>query len=763
VAASSDKSPPAGASAGGPPCLAGSRTSFGRVAADRLFRWAVVAGGVAIILSILGILIFIGIEAWPLTRGADVSPGVQHRVPGLPEGPIVGDEYGEKLVHLAPNGTIRIVELASGAVLDERAWPGLAPEPTSSGMPTEALRLSGLRVVPGESTFVGATARGELISLTVKFRVVFDEARQREVRVQLEPPVVVPVAEPGAQIGAFDLRVDSTGGWTAAAALTDGRLFVVRRTVKRNALTGAETETLASADRRPPLPVADLLLTGSQNQLVAGLADGRLLSWDLTGGLDRPEQITRRGGEPVTALTFLIGDRAIVAGREDGGLEIWFLLRDEAGYGLRYVREFPPLEAAVRGLSPSMRDKGFLALDERGGMGLFYSTSHRTLWRGRAPLEDATRVHFAPRADAALVAAEGRVAVSRIENPHPEVSLRALFGKVWYESYKEPEFVWQSSSASDDFEPKLSMTPLIFGTLKGTFYSLLLAIPMGVFGAMYASEFMHPSLKRFVKPTIEIMAALPSVVLGFLAGLWLAPRLESGFPALLMMLVLLPPVVIGVGLGWRQLPGKVRNRVPLGSEVALYAIAIVIVSLTCIEASPALEDALFGGSVPQWLFETTGLRYDQRNAVVIGIAMGFAVIPIIFSVAEDAFSNVPRSLVSGSLALGATRWQTVTRIVLPTASPGIFSAIMIGFGRAVGETMIVLMATGNTPIMDWSPFTGFRTLSANIAVEIPEAPQGETLYRTLFLAALLLFLLTFLINTAAEIVRHRLRRRYANL
>ena len=102
-------------------------------------------------------------------------------------------------------------------------------------------------------------------------------------------------------------------------------------------------------------------------------------------------------------------------------------------------------------------------------------------------------------------------------------------------------------------------------------------------------------------------------------------------------------------------------------------------------------------------------------------------------------------------------------MILPTASPGVFSAVMIGFGRAVGETMIVLMATGNTPIMEWNPFNGFRTLSANIAVEIPEAPHGETLYRALFLAALLLFVLTFLVNTVAELVRQRLRERYSQL
>ena len=143
--------------------------------------------------------------------------------------------------------------------------------------------------------------------------------------------------------------------------------------------------------------------------------------------------------------------------------------------------------------------------------------------------------------------------------------------------------------------------------------------------------------------------------------------------------------------------------------------------------------------------------------------MGFAVIPIIFAISEDAFANVPPNLVAGSLALGANRWQTVTRVVLPTASPGIFSAVMVGFGRAIGETMIVLMATGNTPIMSWNPFNGFRTLSANIAVEIPEAPQGGTLYRTLFLAALLLFVLTFVVNTVSELVRHRLRQRYSKL
>jgi phosphate transport system permease protein len=155
--------------------------------------------------------------------------------------------------------------------------------------------------------------------------------------------------------------------------------------------------------------------------------------------------------------------------------------------------------------------------------------------------------------------------------------------------------------------------------------------------------------------------------------------------------------------------------------------------------------------------------YVQRNSLVVGFVMGFAIIPIIYTIAEDALAAVPDHLRSASLAAGATPWQTAWRIVIPTATSGLFSAVMIGLGRAVGETMIVLMAAGNTPILDWNIFNGFRTLSANIAVELPEAVRNSTHYRTLFLAALVLFMMTFVLNTAAEIVRIRFRRKAQQL
>jgi phosphate transport system permease protein len=231
----------------------------------------------------------------------------------------------------------------------------------------------------------------------------------------------------------------------------------------------------------------------------------------------------------------------------------------------------------------------------------------------------------------------------------------------------------------------------------------------------------------------------------------------------LLMLIVVPVMLSGFGMAWYTVPRALRSRVGPTYELVIMMLVVVCVAGACWWANDPLERWLFNGDFRVWLRDTAGLRFDQRNCIVVGFAMGFAVIPIIFTISEDALASVPQSLASASLALGATRWQTALRVVLPTASPGIFSAIMIGFGRAIGETMIVLMATGNTPILEWNVFTGMRTLSANIAVEIPEAPYAGTLYRVLFLSARLLFTATFVVNTAAEIVRGRLRRRYQQL
>jgi phosphate transport system permease protein len=732
----------------------GRRTPRRRLVADRAARWVVSAGGIAIIASILGILIFILVEVWPLTSTARVEPRKTLDLPGGTTGGLIVDENRSHVAALDERGAVRVVRLIDHKIVYESS--------VLAAPAADAPVLTALGVPPQSRAFAAATPDGQVVLKSMAFEVSF-EGEDRVVTPDSSPPVFLQIDPQRQPLQAFAAQVDSEGAALAAGVLADGStLALVRRAVEENAITGETTETLSRFETRAPGRVTALVIDPDQRNLYAGTAGGDLLWWPLQDGQPGEVQVARAGA-PVTALTLLLGGRSLVVGQESGAVSVWFPVeqRDQT-VRLTRIRDFPSHPGAIRLFASSQRDKGFLAVGG-GRMGLYHSTSDRTLWAGRVPLEGGTALAYTPKSDGAFLAAGRRLAAIEIHNPHPEVTWKSLFGKVWYEGYTRPEHVWQSSGGTDDFEPKLSLTPLLVGTLKGTFYSLLLAIPLGVLGAMYTSQFMHPVYKRWLKPMIEIMASLPSVVLGFLAGLWLAPRIERTVPALLLMAVVLPAFILLSGWLWSLLPRAFRGRFLVGTEALLFVFVLAFGLWVCFELSPPFERLAFGGSFQNWLREATGLTYDQRNAVVVGLAMGFAVIPIIFAIAEDAFSNVPRNLVAGSLALGADRWQTVTRVVLPTASPGIFSAIMIGFGRAVGETMIVLMATGNTPIMDWNPFNGFRTLSANIAVEIPEAPVGGTLYRTLFLAALLLFLMTFLINTVAELVRQRLREKFSQL
>jgi phosphate transport system permease protein len=471
---------------------------------------------------------------------------------------------------------------------------------------------------------------------------------------------------------------------------------------------------------------------------------------------------------------------------------------------------------------------------------LQHVTTERVLAESAAGGGAIRSLQFAPRGDALLALDEStRLSVWPLHKPHPEISFAALLGRVWYENYPEPSHTWQSSGGSDDFEPKFSLVPLMFGTLKATAYSMFFAVPIAVLSAIYTSQFLSSHTRNLVKPAIEMMASLPSVVLGFIAALVLAPIVESRLLGALGLVILIPLAVWLAGHAWQLLPAPLAARLGGGARLLWAGGVILAAALLSFQLAPKVERLLFSGDIMGWLNQTVGsgaalwglltlplallvsfrlrsrvqmhiargrlvtsgllsegavellsglaalaaaawmawlvsagldalgldLRgevvgtYVQRNTLVVGFVMGFAVIPIIYTISEDALSAVPQHLKAGSLACGASVWQTALRVVLPIAGSGIFSATMIGLGRAAGETMIVVMAAGNTPIIDVNPFNGLRALSANIAVELPEAVKDGSLYRVLFLAGLALFGLTFVINTVAEIVRLRLRKR----
>jgi phosphate transport system permease protein len=694
-------------------------------------------------------------ETFPLFRDPVLKPAAGAAVK-LDLAPLAFDvdEYRRMGYAVVPSG-IHFFLLGDAAEIElpkDYALEGAAIASVSPGNPGDfAFGLSDGRVMTADVGFL-SRHEGEVRKLSGKL-------------VTTAPVEVDPRKRPVRVVA----RVRTPQGGLLAAAVGERDVVLLRRTLKKNMMTGKETAQDAKSELSIPGDgeIRALAADTRGDDLYVGTSTGRIVRVDLRkpGEATIAEEATvSKGGAAVTVLGFLLGDRTLVAGDATGAVSTWQPVRVGEGNRttLQRVYDFEPHKAPVSAFAVSRRDKGFVTMDASGAAALRYGTTGATLLDFKA--DGARAIAMAPKSNGLFaIDAAGKVSAWDLHNPHPEVSFNALFGKVWYEGYEKPEYVWQSTGGTDDFEAKFSLTPLIYGTLKGTAYAMLFAVPISLLAALFVSQFMHPNLKSYIKPVVEIMAALPSVVLGFIAGLWLAPRIEMVVPAIFVSPLVMGAVILVALAGWRRLPPDVRKRFVFGSEVFLLVPVIFLGAWLSGVVGGWMESGLFAGDYRTWLNRVLGLTYDQRNCVVVGLAMGFAVIPVMFTIAEDSLSNVPEHLSAGSLALGASRWQTAIRVVLPTASPGIFSAVMIGFGRAVGETMIVLMATGNTPVMNASVFSGFRALSANIAVELPEAPEQGTLFRVLFLAAFLLFIMTFVVNTAAELIRIRLRKRFQGL
>lgn len=735
---------------------------------DRLARHVVFVGGVGIIFCIIGILFFIGIETVPLWKSPEKKlESVSEMKDSIsPETPVeqvrifaLGvDEYREQIFTIDSLGSVRFF------TLEEE--PKLLKTHTLSH---KTAGYTSLYNAETNTSYAIADREGRVVPFDVSFRVEFREGTERTIVSKVTEGETLRVTEEPIEIFAYQSSPE-TGDPVVVAYTASGRLITYVEVEEEGDFLGKSETEIFTADLTAQLEgakVTGVQIDSEAQNLYVSTANGKLYHWSLYY-ISSPElksvvSATEDPGVAVTEIGFLLGQRSLVVGDAAGNVSVWFETANSGGGSkLTKVHVLPPLPDAVDKFSASQRGRGFLASDISGNISLYQATSavKQLDFPGRG--KPCTGLSFSPKADG-VVAVDSDMVLSNyyLDNPHPETNFRTLFGKIWYEGYDKPRYVWQSTGGTDEFEPKFSLTPLAYGTLKGAIYTMILSIPLAVLAAICVSQFLHPSIRNVVKPVIEVMAALPSVVLGFLAGLWLAPLLEKIFVATLVM----PFMVIGLTLLalflWHRLPFSLSGRFRVGAELFTLVGVIGIAATLSLWLNGPLESLIFAGDFRDWFFRMFDLRYDQRNMLVVGFAMGFTVIPIIFTISEDALSSVPRTLSSGSLALGANRWQTAMRIVVPAASAGIFSAVMIGFGRAVGETMIVLMATGNTPVMDWSFFNGFRALSANIAVELPEAPHGGTLYRVLFLTAILLFAATFLLNTLAEILSRRLRRKYA--
>ena len=733
-----------------------------RMFLDKFMRHAVAIGGISIIIAITLIFLYLLIVVFPIFESAKIKQNASYVL--IDENTnvlhVAMEERSEVALRVEGNGRLVFFNTSSGETLLEQ----------SPRLPKGAKVVSFASSDPARDTFALGLSNGQILLIKHEYKVTFPNNKRL-----ITPEVVYPMGEEPILIDTQDAAIVDlavqTGeeGITIAAGTDDDRLFLVSFVKEESLLE--ETPTFERTTTSLPYPATDvtkLIIDKDQRELYIASEGGHLTFLDIQEK-DEPKllqhiTITEKGAE-ITALASLTGGISLLVGSSDGRIAQWSLVRQENNQEqLVKFREFDQHPGEITQIIPEYSRKGFIATDKTGLLGIYHTTAENTVLRKQVAAKPLAFTAISPRADSMLLLdTNSKISFWNIRNEHPEISWKSLWGKVWYESYKEPQYLWQSSSASNDFEPKFSLVPISFGTLKAAFYAMIFAVPISILGAIFTAQFMTPRMRQVVKPSVEIMAALPTVILGFLAGLWLAPFLEAHMPGLFILLVILPPGVIVAAYIWHRVPPAIHDSVPEGWEAALLIPVVLLLGWFSFSISAPIEVWLFNGDMPTWLSNELGINYDSRNSIVVGIAMGFAVIPMIFSIAEDALFAVPKHLVQGSLALGATPWQTLVRVVILTASPGIFSGVMIGLGRAVGETMIVLMATGNTPVMDFSIFQGMRTLSANIAVEMPESEVGSTHYRVLFLAALVLFGFTFLFNTLAEIIRQRLRRKYSNL
>ena len=859
---------------------------------DALAGAVVRVGGIAVILAVIGILVFLVATAIPLFKSARIiGRPVAGKVPVDGHVFVLAvDEYRQLACAIGEAPEVVCFRPETGEVIERFPIPRLestrltcahrAARSGDTAVGTTDGRVAFLSVLFSSDFVLGKEAEELRTSLTIgQVKTVGAAIVQRKpggnlLRVRPQVASRGDLALPHASGGVVTASYASLEGGGAALAVTsDGKFHLVRESEGGDGGEGRSYRLAPVSESGPGTPGELLAALVDEEARVGWLVgrDGSVLRLDLTASpaLRREARYTGQPGVQSTRLTaaeLLIGGRSLILGDAQGGLSIWSstpLEASEVGGSrdpgdartLSRLHLFDPFSSAVVAICPSPTQRSFCLGHEDGGVTLGFSTNERILgwiaaFRGRIEA-----IASGSKNDGFLVVGPGLgYRGFDTDSPHPETNARALFSPLHYEGFSKPEYQYQSSASTDEAELKLCLTPLIFGTLKSTFYAMLFALPLAIFAAIYVSQFMHHRVRNLVKPGVEVMASLPSVVLGFVAALVLAPAIEKVVPGVFAALFGVAVVGFVTGFLWYLTPSHIRHGVTSGQRL-LIAVALVATTIwVSLGATPLIERTLFAGPknptgdfrvwmlcqegtgtgtpllrlglfvlgsalgiflLPRWwhvstpragrllqgalrtlayavlpglvlavlagpiehvLFSDafrwflvgksdkgTGTTYDQRNSLVVGIAMGFAVIPIIFTIAEDALAAIPDSLRSAALGCGASPWQAAMRVIVPAAIPGIFSGVMIGLGRAIGETMIVLMAAGGTAIIDGSLFNGFRTLSVNIATELPEAPEGGTLYRVLFLAGLLLFALTFVLNTVAEAVRIRFRKKFKGL
>lgn len=857
---------------------------------DSIARAIITSGGVGTILVAFLIVFVMISQLLPLLSTSEVKPLSEFRINTAASSPTENtvqptdqpattpvcagmDEYGDIAWFLFPSGTIETYATLTGLRLQSFSPPDdMADHESSSHR-----KITAFSVADDDASLLVGYSSGYVRPITIQWNVeyldvtvdkinervsiqsdrvdqsVFTELPNGLVRVQKIESIEFhdPIPALNTSVRCVDwLNPDAIYGlekvksWKWLA--TDGREIVVQHHLRRrqgiSPLTKEEIKTWRTEINSSS--IKDAMLNAQGENVTTISPNGLAQLWRLTSEQDMKllaSHWTIAGSESSILETVpILGRNTFLISSESGELEGIAPYFGSEKSDLVSIHRISLHSNGISNLASATNSRVVSALTDDGVASLIYVPTNRKLLEWS--VEPGSKIFFSAGSRYIASMHSSSVKISKLNLRFPEAGWKSFLTANWFEGYDIPKHLWQSSSGTIQGEIKLSIVPLLFGTIKATFYTLVIAIPLGLVSAIFSSEYLHPSNRARIKPIMELMASVPSVALGFVGAVALAPLLKDQLFGVLFFVYLTILLLVSVPALLATLPNSLAIFANRHRALMLSLVLCVSLAFSNIYATK-VESILFGGPLALWLngefgkvfpgwlcicllpcgvatfwasshfqverklsekyerfrketaaraltihtgllvasvalacllsmtfsflgWDTRGTlldSYQERNALLVGMVLGFAIVPLIFTLSEDALQAVPQHLRAASMSCGATVWQTTMRVVIPTAISGLFSAVMLGLGRAIGETMVVLMVSGNSPIMELNPFSGFRTLSATLAVELPEAAGGSTHYHSLFFVSLVLFFMTVAVNSVAEFVRLKFKRNASQL
>ena len=632
------------------------KTKASVIFTDAFARYGITIGGMLVILAVFAIMAFLVYVCLPLLNDGDLKGVKSYRIPGAGEtlAEVQLDEHITVAAGVGLDGKIDAFHAGTGTALAAPPFDFAGKTATAFaatlrgddvifGFGDGTVRVGKFKlradIVPASqvATNLNKIDSRDSTDGSAVFSSVPGQFRRTSIESTLEAPVQIATADTA--ILKMDYRVGGTAERPLKTFVTldaTGKLRLSQAYSEMNMMTGESTTQVTNAEMPldgNPADVFKILLNTLGDRVIVVKRDGTAMRYN-TRDFANPKlaertRVTPEGVE-ITAVGYLNGENSLVVGGADGSVSIWFGVDRKSkdtidGIVLTKVHaDFAKQSAAITAINVSQRTRLFSTTDAAGNIWIRHGTTERTLL-GLPDTPDRSglsAVAFAPKDDGILgVGKNGAAALWSVNIPHPETTLQSLFGKVWYEGYTEPEYVWQSTASTDAPEPKLSLMPLIFGTFKAAIYSLLLAIPIALFAAIYTSEFVSPRTRSVVKPVMELMATLPSVVIGFVAALVLSPIVENWIAAIVIAFAVVPLTLITMSFVWQILPQSVANALDGVPKLFAYFTAIGAAVWLSQLAGPLVEATFFGGDFKKW---TSGEGSGQPFLFLILLPASFA-------------------------------------------------------------------------------------------------------------------------------------------